>query len=279
MAQGRFLMPKTILPGVVAVAADSDRSFPRHMHDQFGIGLIERGAQKSLSGRGMVEAGAGHLITVNPGEVHDGIPLGEGGRAWRMLYLDIDIVRDAIADIGETDRGAFEFAYPVDIRPLAKRFNAVFAAMTARERPGETLRGDETLLTLLAGAMEKAAKPGDIAAPENIKRAKSRIDDEPSRPFRLADLAAEAGMSQFRFLRAFARATGLTPHSYLLQRRVHAARHALARGTPPAEAAFAAGFADQSHLNRFFVRQFGVTPAVYRAATGGGSSLSSVMPD
>lgn len=49
------------------------------MHDQFGIGLVERGAQKSLSGRGMVEAEAGHVITVNPGEVHDGIPLGEGG--------------------------------------------------------------------------------------------------------------------------------------------------------------------------------------------------------
>ncbi|MFK3778159.1 AraC family transcriptional regulator [Agrobacterium sp. NPDC089420] len=266
MAQGRFLMPKTTMPGVAAVAADSDRAFPRHMHDQFGIGLIERGAQKSLSGRGMVEAGAGHVITVNPGEVHDGIPLGEGGRAWRMLYLDIDIVRDAIADVCEKDHGSFEFPYPVDARPLARRFNAVFSAMTAKEQPGETLHGDETLLMLLAGAMETVAKSPAMAAPDPIRRAKSSIDDDPARPFRLTDLAGQAGMSQFRFLRAFARTTGLTPHSYLLQRRIHLARHALAGGTPPAEAAFAAGFADQSHLNRVFVRQFGVTPAVYRAA-------------
>jgi AraC-like DNA-binding protein len=266
MGQGQFLMPKTSMPGVVAVVADSDRSFPRHMHDQFGIGLIERGAQKSLSGRGMVEAGAVHVITVNPGEVHDGIPLGAGGRAWRMLYLDIDIVRDAIADVCEKDRGSFEFAYPVDARPLADRFCAVFSAMTARQRPGETLHGDEALLMLLADAMEVAAKPRETTALDSIRRAKSSIDDDPARPFRLADLASEAGMCQFRFLRAFAKATGLTPHSYLLQRRVHLARHALASGTPPAEAAFAAGFTDQSHLNRFFVRQFGVTPAVYRAA-------------
>ncbi|AAK86672.1 AraC family transcriptional regulator [Agrobacterium tumefaciens] len=266
MGQAQFLMPKTVLPGVAAVVADSDRSFPRHMHDQFGIGLIARGAQKSLSGRGMVEAGAGHVITVNPGEVHDGIPLGEGGRAWRMLYLDIEIVRDAIADISEKDRGTFEFAYPVDTRPLAKRFNAVFSAVTAKERPGETLDSDETLLMFLADAMETAANPPVVAAPDTIKRAKSSIDDDPARPFRLADLAKEAGMSQFRFLRAFAKATGLTPHSYLLQRRVHLARHALADGTRPAEAAVIAGFVDQSHLNRFFVRQFGVTPAVYRAA-------------
>lgn len=279
MAQGRFLMPKTSMPGVVAVVADSDRSFPRHMHDQFGIGVIERGAQKSLSGRGMVEAAAGQVITVNPGEIHDGIPLGEGGRAWRMLYLDIDIVRDVIADVCQKDRGFFEFAYPVDARPLAERFNAVFSAVTAKERPGETLHSDETLLMLLAAAMETAAKPPVVTSPDTIRRAKSSIDDDPAHPFRLADLAAEAGMSQFRFLRAFAKATGLTPHSYLLQRRVHLARHALAGGKPPAEVAFLAGFADQSHLNRVFVRQFGVTPAVYRAATGGGSSLSSVMPD
>ena len=266
MGQAQFLMPKTVLPGVAAVAADSDRSFPRHMHDQFGIGLIARGAQKSLSGRGMVEAGAGHVITVNPGEVHDGIPLGEGGRAWRMLYLDIEIVRDAIADISEKDRGTFEFAYPVDTRPLAKRFNAVFSAVTAKERPGETLHGDETLLMLLATSMETAAKPPVVTSPDTIRRAKSSIDDDPAHPFRLADLAGEAGMSQFRFLRAFAKATGLTPHSYLLQRRVHLARHALAGGKPPAEVAFMAGFADQSHLNRVFVRQFGVTPGVYRAA-------------
>ncbi|WP_421399010.1 AraC family transcriptional regulator [Agrobacterium fabrum] len=266
MGQAQFLMPKTVLPGVAAVVADSDRSFPRHMHDQFGIGLMERGAQKSLSGRGMVEAGPGHVITVNPGEVHDGIPLGESGRAWRMLYLDSDIVHSAIADISEKDRGTFEFVYPVDTRPLAERFNAVFSAITAKERPGETLDSDEALLMLLADAMETAAKPPVMAAPDTIKRAKSSIDDDPARPFRLADLAKEAGMSQFRFLRAFAKATGLTPHSYLLQRRVHLARHALAGGTRPAEAAVIAGFVDQSHLNRFFVRQFGVTPAVYRAA-------------
>ncbi|NSZ62232.1 AraC family transcriptional regulator [Agrobacterium tumefaciens] len=266
MGSRQFLMPKTAMPGIAAVVADSDRSFPRHMHDQFGIGLLERGAQKSLSGRGMVEAEAGHVITVNPGEVHDGIPLGEGGRAWRMIYLDIDIVKAAIADIIEKDHGTFEFAYPVDTRPLADRFRTVFSAMTATDRPGDTLHCDETLLILLAGAMETATTRREPAATGSVRRAKSRIDDDPARPFRLADLAQEAGISQFRFLRSFARATGLTPHSYILQRRLHLARRALAKGAPPAEVAFSAGFSDQSHLNRLFVRQFGVTPAAYRAA-------------
>jgi len=66
--------------GVEAVAADSGHTFPRHTHGQFGIGIVDRGAQKSFSGRGTVEAGAGDVITVNPLEVHDGTPIGDAGR-------------------------------------------------------------------------------------------------------------------------------------------------------------------------------------------------------
>ena len=65
-------MTAALVFGESLAAADSAHAFGRQTHDQFGIGLIERGAQKSASGRGIVEAGAGDMITVNPGEVHDG---------------------------------------------------------------------------------------------------------------------------------------------------------------------------------------------------------------
>jgi AraC-like DNA-binding protein len=44
------------------------------------------------------------------------------------------------------------------------------------------------------------------------------------------------------------------------------ARRLLAVGEPPANAAQLSGFADQSHLTRAFVRQFGITPGRYKAA-------------
>lgn len=60
MASARgFQLLRSGMAGVELVAADSAHSFGRHTHDQFGIGLVERGAQKSASGRGVVEAGAG----------------------------------------------------------------------------------------------------------------------------------------------------------------------------------------------------------------------------
>jgi AraC-like DNA-binding protein len=79
-------------------------------------------------------------------------------------------------------------------------------------------------------------------------------------------LAALSGVSRFQLLRAFGREVGTTPYAYLLQRRVRLARQLLKAGQQPAEAAAASGFADQSHLTRAFVRQFGITPARYRAA-------------
>ncbi|WP_207384807.1 AraC family ligand binding domain-containing protein, partial [Achromobacter xylosoxidans] len=81
MHANQFVMQRSALAGVQAVAARSARTFARHTHEQFGIGVLRLGGQASHSGRGQVEAGPGQVITVNPGEVHDGAPIG-GERAW-----------------------------------------------------------------------------------------------------------------------------------------------------------------------------------------------------
>ena len=48
--------------GIEALAIRSDRTFPRHSHDDFGFGYVVAGGQESWSGRGLVEAGAGLAI-------------------------------------------------------------------------------------------------------------------------------------------------------------------------------------------------------------------------
>ena len=82
----------------------------------------------------------------------------------------------------------------------------------------------------------------------------------------LADLARETGLSRFQVLRGFVRATGLTPHAYIVQRRIDRARGLIARGSPLAAAALASGFADQSHMTRVFVQKYGVSPGAYANA-------------
>ncbi|MDR7331424.1 AraC family transcriptional regulator [Roseateles asaccharophilus] len=254
--RGFTLLPSPV-DGVDVVLADSAQAFGRHTHDQFGIGLIERGAQKSANGRGVVEAGPGDLITVNPGEVHDGTPFDASGRRWRMLYIEPQTLMQAAADIAPAK--AFEFQAPV-IRdaPLAARFHALFNASSAHP---DTLRFDTALLALVAQLLRPAKL--DVAVGTGVQHARECIDDDPASARSLAGLAADAGLSRYQFLRAFTRLTGLPPHAYVLQRRVQRARHLVRTGLPLAEAAAAAGFADQSHMTRCFARNFGLTPGAF----------------
>ncbi len=46
-SRAEFTIFRGVIDGVQAVHADTKRIFPRHTHNQFGIGVIERGAQKS----------------------------------------------------------------------------------------------------------------------------------------------------------------------------------------------------------------------------------------
>jgi AraC-like DNA-binding protein len=94
-------------------------------------------------------------------------------------------------------------------------------------------------------------------------RVRQRLDDDPACDPGLAELAAEAGLSRFQLLRAFARELGLTPHAYLMQRRLSLARGLIDSGLALAAAAHEAGFADQSHMTRAFRRTLGYTPATY----------------
>jgi AraC-like DNA-binding protein len=264
MANGGFRMVRCAIKGIDAVKAETRHSFPRHMHEQFGIGLIHRGAQKSLSGRGMVEAGPGNTITVNPGEVHDGMPIGDHGRAWRMLYFEPRLIADAIQDVTEGTIAEFEFHQPVMSGALpASRFLHLYQALTMET---ETLGSEEALLMLIA-----TLRPRPKALPSpfpGIDGLRALIDENPARGLTLADLTKESGLSRFQIVRNFAKTCGLTPHAYILQRRIHVARRLIGRRTSLAEAALEAGFADQSHMTRLFRRTFGVSPGAYAQAVG-----------
>ncbi|HHG8771541.1 TPA: AraC family ligand binding domain-containing protein [Raoultella planticola] len=85
------------LPGLEAMTLQTERPFSRHSHDQFGLGIFTHGAQRSWSHIGQVDAAAGNMIMVNPGEIHDGAPL-LGPRSWQMVYIEPQIVTAEFED-------------------------------------------------------------------------------------------------------------------------------------------------------------------------------------
>ncbi len=261
-----FRMFPTGRPGLIAVAAASDHVFPRHTHDEYGIGLFVSGGQMSASGRGQITAGAGDIITVNPGEVHDGVPMRRESRSWLMLYLTPALMADIRFDHEGAENPEFEFERPAFSDPrTVLAFRSAFAAATG-EKENRGLALDQALVALFAPLspltrLEEKATGGD-----GLLRARAMIDDDPARNLSLQDLATEAGLSRFQTLRAFQTLTGLTPHAYLMQRRMNLARRRISEGMSLADVAAEAGYADQSHMTREFRRRYGLTPAAYRQA-------------
>jgi len=89
-----------------------------------------------------------------------------------------------------------------------------------------------------------------------------------------ATLEQIAGVDRFTIARHFRRAYGTSPDRYRTMRRLAIARKAIEQGTPLAEAAAEAGFADQSYMTRQFKRTYGLTPGTENGAPKGDASLT-----
>jgi AraC-like DNA-binding protein len=253
------------LAGVDAMRANTSRAFPRHTHDQYGIGLVDAGGHSSWSGRGQVEAGPGTFISVNPGEVHDGHAVGGVARAWRIVYLEPVALAALRIDVLEGAGGEFEFGAPVFADgSLRAAFEAAYECAALPES-GDAQRACEiALLQLIArlGSHGRRRERLPATSPD-VRRVRERIDADPAANHGLVELAGEGGVSRFQLIRGFQRALGLSPHAYIVQQRLALARRLIRRGDALADVALTAGFCDQSHLARCFTRQFGVPPRRY----------------
>jgi AraC-like DNA-binding protein len=90
------------------------------------------------------------------------------------------------------------------------------------------------------------------------------------RDVELDDIARQAGVSPFHFLRAFSAVLGVTPHQYLVRSRLRrAARLLIDDDKAVTDIAYDVGFGDLSNFVRTFHRAAGVSPSKFRQASRG----------
>ncbi|MBA3773078.1 MAG: AraC family transcriptional regulator [Ramlibacter sp.] len=262
--------------GVYATHIASARHYGRHWHATYGLGMIDEGAQLSASGRGDVEAYAGDLIATNPGEVHDGRPLGAASRRWRIVFFDAAV----LAAMAGGDCAGTEITRPVIRDPrlggaLARLLACIEAWNRSRCTEVDRLACEESLVQTCALLRDLHSNRGiSHDAGADVIRIRDRLADDPVDVPSLGELATMAGLSKYQLIRRFQKVYGLTPHAWLIQLRAERARASIHQGLALATAASVSGFADQSHMTRIFMRQFGFTPGAWQKAARGGAAIT-----
>jgi AraC family transcriptional regulator len=133
------------------------------------------------------------------------------------------------------------------------------------------MEGSERLGTVvkIQNQAQRSAPPTQGGLPAfKMRRVVEFIEAHLDRPITLARLAAVVDVSKFHFHRQFKRATGSTPHQYIVQKRIERAKALLSDSQLPlVKVAAEAGFADQSHFGSTFRKVTSMTPRGFRNAT------------
>ena len=254
-----------LMGGLHYLAANySSQEFPRHVHQEYLIGLIESGVHDVWCRGDWWHARAGSIATFAPDEPHFGGAGSESGWSQKIFYLPEQLVRDVLNDTEGSLRSTpgFKTAFHYDpaIAHGLKRLGYLL------ERNASDLAIEEKLHEVLPAVFARYGGWEDrIArvAPASLARVRDYIHAYLDQPIQLSDLAAVAGISKRSLIAGFRSHFGLPPQRYLIQIRVNEARNLLRKGAEIADAASAVGFADQSHLTRHFRSILGVTPARY----------------
>jgi AraC-like DNA-binding protein len=240
-------------------AGFSGHAYDRHRHETYAVGVTEAGLQ-CFHYRGAARASTtGRIVVIYPDEVHDGHAGTASGFVYSMLYVDPSLIAAALGG-----RSLPFCGEPVVDDPTLRGILA--DAFVDFPHPIEDL-ALPALVAALAEALSRHAGAPPSATRVSQKALATARDllDTAAGPVSAATLEAETGVDRYALARGFRACFGTSPHRYLIGRRLDRVKAEIARGISLADAAYAADFADQSHMTRHFKSRFGLTPGRYAA--------------
>lgn len=238
--------------------------FPNHFHEYYVIGLVEGGQRALFCKNQEYRLGKGDMVLFNPGDNHACAQIDGGTLDYRGLNIPKEVMLDLAEEVtGKRTLPGFSKTVISDeeaaccLRPLHE------LVMKGSSEFGK----EENLLLLLSLLLRQYGQPFESGVPEcrhEIEKACAFMEQHYGERIYLDQICRCANLSKSTLLRAFTRAKGVTPYSYLENIRVGAAKKLLEQGVPPIDAALRTGFSDQSHFTNYFNRFIGLAPGVYR---------------
>jgi AraC-like DNA-binding protein len=169
------------------------------------------------------------------------------------------------------------FAMPAGIDLVTRQFDDLGLSVLARAHheatdnrlPFSQLYFDEireAVLNRIVHVYTVNRKPRlvrcETLVPARVRNIVDYIEQNLHRHLRLVELAAIAAVSRAHFARSFRNAMGMSPHGFVVHRRLNRVAHLLRkRNLAIHEIANQCGFADAAHLTRCFKSRFGAPPS------------------
>ena len=257
---------------VVCENGPHDRRF-EEQHADISLAVVTRGTFQYRTRQGSAVLVPGAVLLGNAGACFEcGHDHGHGDRclAFHVTPAFMDAVASSVP-------GARPKTFPVASLPPMRPLLPLLAAAEAARDDGDsgafeelTLRLAGAVTTLLA-QQRPPRRQAHHRDEQRVSAAARRIERHADEALSLGELAREAGLSPYHFLRTFRQVIGMTPHQFILHTRLHRAAVRLRRtGDAISTIAYDAGFNDLSTFNRRFRRLMGANPGDYRAARSRG---------
>lgn len=250
--------------------------FPEHTHPEISVDVCYENTAclstwQTAGGRQRTRLlGNGNVSIIASGQPHGSEWLQEAEHL--IFYLTPAFVEGAARDLLRRESVEIVENRSAD-DPLIRQLAGTLRLELRREHPPERLYV-ESLVNVLAVHLLRTYSAENKAVREpryglsrgKLERVARYVLDHLHEDLSLATLAGVAGLSPYHFSRQFKRATGMTPHQYVVLQRVEQAGKLLSTTKLSlGEIASAVGFAHQTHLSHHIRRHFSVTPSALRS--------------
>lgn len=265
LAEGRGWRAKDL----ICTAGPQDPPFEER-HDHVSIAVVLNGCFKFRSARGAVVFSPGSLLLSGARETYEcSHEHSIGDRCLSFQYETAFFERLAV-DCTKRAR----ITFPVHRLPqLPFLVPLVALAQLGASQPSlinfEEFAYDlaAQILTTCFGISPTYGAP-TTHDERRVAAAVGFIEEDFAQPITIGGLAQLVGLSPFHFLRTFRRVMGITPHQFLLRRRLREAAWRLSTSAEPVlNIALDSGFGDLSNFNHSFRATFGTSPTRYRVLT------------
>ena len=249
-----------------SIADGREVCYTRHAHEHFSIGAITAGRSTYLHEQSAFEVSVGTVVLMNPGDVHACNPIDDQPWSYLMLYVETAWLADLQHQLGFSDDLAFRrfaITHTADTELFAGLAQLYEVLVDPLQDVLRKQSASVEFFTELQLRLSPAAQP--LREPNfKLERAAEFIREHCTQMLKLEDICEAAQLSPSYLIRAFKQHYGMTPHAFLVNRRIQFARDQLRNGKLIADVALEAGFADQAHFQRAFKQHLAATPGQYR---------------